>query len=306
MKVLVSGLVNIETTLKIPCFPLDYSPVLYPFNGVGLTVSGVGFNLALALQTLGHDVEFLTFLGNDTPGAVAMSEIAKLGVATDRILRNLPATPQSVILYDDDGRRQIHVDLKDVQDRRYPAGLFRSAVDHADAVVVCNVNFNRELLPAAARLDIPVFTDVHVLSDPRDEYNRDFMAAADVLFLSDEGLWSPPDEAARQLADLYDCRIVVIGLGAEGALLCERGQPSVWVPAAHPRPVVSTIGAGDALMASFAHGMLAGLKPAEALRRAVMFAGWKIGEAGAACGFLDAQSLDTLCRGQQAPDRGRA
>ncbi len=40
-KVLVSGLINIETTLKIDRFPFEYAPVRYPFFGVNSTVSGV-------------------------------------------------------------------------------------------------------------------------------------------------------------------------------------------------------------------------------------------------------------------------
>ncbi len=34
MKVIVSGLVNIETTLKVRKFPIDYYPIDYPFFGI--------------------------------------------------------------------------------------------------------------------------------------------------------------------------------------------------------------------------------------------------------------------------------
>jgi ribokinase len=42
--ILVSGLINIETTLKVDSFPIEYSPVRYPFFGVNSAVSGVGYN----------------------------------------------------------------------------------------------------------------------------------------------------------------------------------------------------------------------------------------------------------------------
>jgi sugar/nucleoside kinase (ribokinase family) len=45
-----------------------------------------------------------------------------------------------------------------------------------------------------------------------------------------------------------------------------------------PRGVVSTAGAGDALFASFLHGWLATGNPVDALRTAVLHAGWKIGD----------------------------
>ena len=50
--ILVSGLINIETTLKIDAFPIPYQPVRYPFFGINSTVSGVGFNVSKALTTL--------------------------------------------------------------------------------------------------------------------------------------------------------------------------------------------------------------------------------------------------------------
>ncbi|HAE20732.1 MAG TPA: carbohydrate kinase family protein [Spirochaetaceae bacterium] len=292
--ILVSGLVNLETTLRVEGFPIGYSPVLYPFGGVSSSISGVGMNIALALGALGDRVNFLSLLGTDLAGDGALAAIAAAGIDTAHILRPMPHTPQSVILYDGAGRRQINVDLKDIQDRRYPKGDFLAALKGADAALLCNINFNRDLLPQAKTADVPVFCDVHVLRDPRDEYNRDFMEAAQLLFLSDEGLWAPPMEAAAELLSLYACRIVVIGLGAKGALLCEAGEEPRLVPARDTRPIVSTIGAGDALFSAFTHYYLAGHSPSDALRRATAFASWKIGEAGAAKGFLTKDELERL------------
>jgi ribokinase len=43
MKVLVSGLITIETTVKIDGFPIEYSPIDYKFFGNRSTISGVGY-----------------------------------------------------------------------------------------------------------------------------------------------------------------------------------------------------------------------------------------------------------------------
>lgn len=53
--ILISGLINLETSLRVDGFPLPYFPVRYPFFGVNSTVSGVGFNVAKALTTLGDE-----------------------------------------------------------------------------------------------------------------------------------------------------------------------------------------------------------------------------------------------------------
>ena len=63
--ILVSGLINIETTLKVDGFPIAYEPVRYPFWGVRSTVSGVGYNIAKALTTLGDSVRLLSLIGRD-------------------------------------------------------------------------------------------------------------------------------------------------------------------------------------------------------------------------------------------------
>lgn len=48
MKILVSGLLNTETTTAVRGFPINYYPIDYPFFGVNTAVSGVAINLAKA------------------------------------------------------------------------------------------------------------------------------------------------------------------------------------------------------------------------------------------------------------------
>ncbi|HPC71584.1 MAG TPA: carbohydrate kinase family protein [Treponema sp.] len=294
MGILVSGLVNIETTLQIDTFPLEYEPVRYPFWGIATTVSGVGLNVSLALHTLGKPVHFCTMLGTDVYGEMAHEWMQHQGLSSEFFIRRLPQTAQSVILYDKAGRRQIHVDLKNIQEQRYPLELFEVAIERASVAVLCNINFNRHLLEVAKEKGIPVCTDVHTITDPEDEYNRDFMAAADILFLSDEKLWAAPDVAARDLMKRYHNRLIVIGMGARGALLLEDNGTCIELPAVHTRPVVSTIGAGDALFASFINFYIDGFSPLESLKRAMVFASWKIGTTGAAQGFLNSYELEKL------------
>jgi sugar/nucleoside kinase (ribokinase family) len=57
---------------------------------------------------------------------------------------------------------------------------------------------------------------------------------------------------------------------------------------------VNTIGAGDALFSAFVHAFQRSGDPYAALEKAVVFASYKIGTAGAADGFLDAAGLDAL------------
>jgi sugar/nucleoside kinase (ribokinase family) len=124
-KILVSGLINIETTVRVDEFPVTYVPSRYPFFGVNSTVSGVGYNITKALTTLGHEVRFLSLVGDDMHGQWVQQSIRDLGVDTHYVLPTMQGTSQSVILYTPNGQRMIHVDLKDAQDQTYPIKTFK-------------------------------------------------------------------------------------------------------------------------------------------------------------------------------------
>ena len=300
MTILVSGLINIETTVAVRGFPIPYYPIDYPFFGVSSEVSGVAFNIARALRALGDDAYLHTFIGPDDEGRRVLDTLARDGIGAEHVRRELSQTATSVVLYDPSGRRQVYCDLKDVQDMDLPVdgpqgATVRESLESADVVVACNTNFNHGLLRAARESGRTVATDVHVLADIDDEYNRDFMDAADILFLSDERLPEPPADFARRLADRYAPRIIVIGMGGKGALLHMREADETWMlPAAPAAKVVNTVGAGDALFSAFIHCTTAGFAPVEALRRAELFAAYKIGFNGASVGFCDTATVETM------------
>lgn len=294
-RILVSGLVNVETTLRVDAFPIPYFPVRYPFFGVASSVSGVGYNMAKALAVLGDEVRLLSLVGADLAGDMVRQALAADGLPAAHVVARMAHTAQSVILYDGDGRRQIHIDLKDVQEQTYPLERFVEAAAGCDLAVLCNVNFSRPLLRLGQERGLPIATDVHAIANLEDPYNADFMAAADVLFLSDEQLPEPPEDFARRAIERYGNEVVVVGLGSQGALLVTKAEGVVVrVPAVFTRPVVSTIGAGDALFSCFVHYYVRDRDPLGALQKAVVFASHKIGVPGAADGFLDEAGLERL------------
>ncbi|MCA9914327.1 MAG: carbohydrate kinase family protein, partial [Anaerolineae bacterium] len=280
---------------KIEGFPIAYTPVRYPFFGVESTVSSVGYNITKALKTLGHDVTLHAMIGDDSAGELVRQALQQDGLDSAKVLPRLRATPQSVILYDGSGKRMINVDLKDLQETSYP--LEQCNFSGVELAVLTNINFSRPMLEQAKAAGVPIATDVHVIRNLEDEYNSDYMAAADILFMSDEGLPVSPEDWVRQLWERYQTSIVVIGLGAEGALLGVRAdQHMERIPAKALRPIVNTIGAGDALFSSFLHGYIRTGNPYMAIRKAVLFAGYKIGEKGAAQGFMTANQLEATYR----------
>ncbi|HYF64534.1 MAG TPA: carbohydrate kinase family protein [Herpetosiphonaceae bacterium] len=292
--IFVAGLANVETTLRVDGFPLDYAPITYNFFGIDSTVSAVGYNVAKALARLGDEVRFASLIGADPLGGLVLGELAAAGIPAGGVLRQLGRTAQSVVLFDPGGRRRIASDLKDIQDQAYPLGRARAAMAGCDLAVLCNINFARPLLGLARELGVPVATDLHALGSLDDGYNRDWLEAATIIFQSHEGCAEPPAERAAAILARFPARIVVIGMGGAGSLLAERGRPISHIPAAQVRPVVNTVGAGDAFFASFAHFYAASGDPRAAIERASLFAGYKVGANGGAKGLLSADAFAAL------------
>lgn len=299
--ILVSGLINIETTVRVDAFPIHYEPVRYPFFGIQSRVSGVGYNIARALTILGDSVRLLAMIGRDPAGRLVREALAADRISADLVLSSLTQTPQAAILYDATGQRLINTDLKDIQEQCYPADLFEQALRKSTVAVLCNINFSRPFLRIARDLGRLVATDVHAIADLNDPYNADFMQAADVLFMSDERLPCSPEEWVQALWERYGTPVAVVGLGSRGALLGLRKEKRLErLPAVYTRPVVSTIGAGDALFSAFLHFYVQDRDADTALRRAIVFASYKIGEASAAEGFLDEAQLAEWCQRLEA------
>lgn len=293
--ILISGLVNTETTVRIREFPIPYYPIDYPFFGVSTAVSGVGYNLSKALRTLGNRVTLLSMTGDDLPGTTVCRELQSLGVDTAHIKSCLKETPASVVLYDGEGKRQIYCDLKDIQETAY--GFTPEICRDADLVMACNINFNRPLLHEARAAGKTIATDVHVLRDLYDDYNREFMEHADILFLSDEGIGEDYRGFLTELGRIYHNRIIVLGRGARGAALHLPEEGTFHeLPAVQVGPVVNTVGAGDALFSAFNHCYAKGMSPLTALQRAQLFASAKIGTSGASKGFITADQLEGLAK----------
>ena len=267
---------------------LDYAHVPYvsPSSPNGnLANNGCGVCAASMI------VEAMT--GKDFPASYICNELETNGISPGDLIPVLKETPASVVLYDETGRRQIYCDLKEIQETDY--GFTEAQLADVNIVAVCNINFNRPLLTFAKAMGKIIATDVHVLGNIHDDYNRDFMAMADILFLSDEAVGEDPYGFIWDLESTYKTPIIVMGRGSKGALMYLREDN--WfheMPAAHVGDVVNTVGAGDALFSAFLHFYAKGLHPVDALRRAQIFAAAKIRVSGASKGFVSEAEVEEM------------
>lgn len=290
--ILVSGLVNVETTVPIMLFPVEYQPIEYLFHGIESNVSGVGFNVSAALKALGVEPILWSIVGQDITSDI-IREALRSREITCELFPAVDCSSQSVVLYDSAGTRMIYCDLQNLQEANYPVEKVESALPDIDLAAVCNINFSRILLKPLKDKGICIATDVHVLCDIDDPYNADFMSAADILFLSNEKIIGRERDFIGRLAQMYNNQVIVVGLGHNGALMyvCNDGSIT-YFPALRTRNIANTVGAGDALFACFLYFYQKYNNPYTALENAMVFASWKIGEKGASKGFLSEKDLE--------------
>jgi acarbose 7IV-phosphotransferase len=292
MRIFLAGLINLETTLKIEQFPLEYTPSRFAFFGIGNSSSGVGLNVATALSTLGAEVHFCSFVGTDLIGQLTQNQLESVGISL--YLETMPEHPHSIILVDKNGQRAIHADFKDIQERTMPLSHFEKAMQNAEAAVICNINFARPALGLAQAKGIAIYTDLHAISHLENPYDQDFLQAANTVFFSGEKLQQAEQTAFQAMQRFANIQTIVVGMGANGALLLERNKPIHLEPAVVNPNLKSTIGAGDALFSSFVFFHLKLGSAKQALVRAVRFASHKLGQVGGASGFVSQAELEAM------------
>lgn len=294
-KILVSGLVNVETSLKIDNFPIFYNPIDYAFFKTATCVSGVGFNIALALKTLGSDVDLISLLANDDNGQYIKQIIKNKGINLSLIENDLKETPLSVVLVDEKGKRKIYCDLKDIQEKMIERT--EKLIDEHDIFVLTNINFNRKFLLDVKRKNKIIASDVHCISTLDDDYNFDFMKMSNILFLSNEYVKGNEANFIKSIYEKFHNDIIVIGCGDEGALAFEgKNNKYFYSSAKAPLGIKSTVGAGDALFSAFLYFYSKGKNIQEALDLSTLFAGVKISAHGGSNGFISENALIDLLK----------
>lgn len=286
----VSGVVNFETIVDVDSFPIFYCPIEYPFFGVNSGISGQAYNVAKALKTLGgNDVVLSGLVGKDLLGDVIINQIKKLKIDTSLIKTSLETTPNSISLVDRDNNVKTYMDLKEIQEiDREITKAEEEKIASADIVVITNTNFNRAVLKKAKELGKKVATDVHIIGSVNDDYNADFMAGSDILFLSKKGLDRINyEDFLVSIYEKYHNEIIVLGEGREGAMILDAKKHVIYhIDAITLREIVNTVGSRDALLSSFIHFYLRNVDSLEALELSEVFTSYKIGEAGGSNGFL--------------------
>lgn len=281
--VLVVGAVGVDTVVYPPD---DWS---WSSGGEGTlaevrdVVAHGGGYAARGYAALGYRTALLGHVGDDDHGRRVRHTLSDDGVAVDGLVTS-GSTAHSVNIMDRAGARRNFYDprLNDVDppdEATTTALLDRSRIAHVNIP-----DWARRVLEPARERGVTLVVDVQDASGLGDGYRRDFVRAADLLFVSADRL-ADPEGYARGAMEIGHAQAVVVGMGSRGCLLVPRDQPSRTFPSigtlpdvaggGASRPVLDTNGAGDSLAVGVASALLLdGLPMDAAVRRGLLCARW--------------------------------
>lgn len=239
-------------------------------------LGGASFNLAFHAHLLGHEVCFVSAVGNDPRGSSALEKMNESGLTARFIRRtsNYPTGTVSVQM-DSAGLPQYHIHRPAAYD--FPAlspsdfdALLTPAPDWIcfgtlQQMSASAHHLTSKLLTAASAARH--FYDVNLRVDSfTPELVRSLARHAHVLKLNEQELPALRDiggiqadsreQFCRNCAHTFDLQAVCVTLGREGCALLLNNE-YLEAPG-FPIEVADTIGAGDAFSAALVHGLSAG------------------------------------------------
>lgn len=272
MKVIVVGIANQRTTLPIGAFPVTRGAGPSYHHEIRYSVGGIAFAVARSLAALGNEVDLAAPLGEDYPTSLIDNEAYRFDLSTHLCTRTLARTPRSVVLYAEDGTRQVFNDLTDASRASFRLSDLQPDVADADITILASRRMTAPLAAELADAGLPFAVDLHeigphILDDAPGEPSEEFaqwvapFLSARYLTMSAERVPGREQAALTALAHASRAELVIMTLGCRGCLLLVRQPDGSWpaepvhVPAS-PVRITNTIGVGDAFFAVFLHELL--------------------------------------------------
>lgn len=282
--------------------------------GIGETIAGSGFkvgpggkgsNQAVAAARVGAKVSFISKIGRDEFGAIALATWKKEGI-TPRVVEMADQPTGAAFIYVNEttGDNAIIVvpgaagtigvaDVEAVADAISSASVFITQLEQPVAAA------QRGLAIARDAGAITIFNPA-----PAERFDDALYRLCDYVTPNESeaalltGIEVKSANDARKAGDVFlrkGAGAALITLGEAGAYLHSKDH-SVLVPAFKAGPVVETTGAGDAFNGGFAAALAEGASPLEAARFGSAVAGISVTRAGTAPAMPARAEVDALLK----------
>lgn len=301
-QITVMGIFVADLAVRTPRLPAWGVTVLGSDFRMG--PGGKGSNQAVAVARLGGRVSFISKIGRDTLGGLALETYKREGVDTQFLYESSGhSTGGATIIVDDaTGENAIVVvpgaasrltcaDVDKARDLIAKSSVFMTQLELPVTVVehalklARNLGVTTILNPAPA---VPLPESVYALCDYMTPNESE---AAGLTELAVTNITEAERAADALLA--RGVRNGVVTLGAHGALV-KNSHIAQHVPAIDAGPVVETTGAGDAFNGGFAVALAEGLEPVAAARFGCAVAGISVTRHGTAPSMPSRAEVDAL------------
>jgi ribokinase len=276
-------------------------------SGFKMGPGGKGSNQSVAAARVGAKVTFISKIGRDAFGDIALKTWKDEGIVVRAAQSDKEPTGAAYIFVNHDtGENAIIV---------YPgAGGAISVADvdaAADAIRGAKVFVTQLEQPAATAQHglevaraagvVTIFNPAPAVPIPDSIYPFcDYIVPNETEAATLTGLPVTTLNDAKRVGDALlakGARNALITLGERGALL-HNSKSSVEIPAFRVGPVVETTGAGDAFVGGFAAAMARGIDPAEAARFGCAVAGISVTRPGTAPSMPRLAEVEALLAGR--------
>jgi ribokinase len=278
-------------------------------SGFAIGPGGKGSNQAVAAARAGAGVTFITRIGNDTFGEIALKTWRADGIHP-RVTQTATATGAAFIyVHETTGANAIIVVPGAA------AELCAADVDAAAEAIRASRVFVTQLEQPvdAARCGLEIARAAGVTTvfnpAPAGAFDGSLFGLSDYVVPNEievetlTGIAVSDLAAARRAGDALlakGARTALITLGERGALFHNK-EHSTHIPAFAAGPVLETTGAGDAFVGGFAAALARGIDPIDAARFGSAAAGISVTRAGTAPAMPQRAEIEALLNERSAP-----
>ncbi len=247
--VVVIGAVGVDTNIYLVSKDIDFSVEANFTENLDYVGGAGGYSSRLFAQ-LGLKTSFIGYAGTDHNGEFIRREFNHDGIDMTALFVDPYGTKRSVNFMYQDGRRKNFYDGKGSMYVKPNLELCREIISQTKLIHVNIVNWTRYLLPIAKELGVTISCDIQDVVDINDEYRKDYVDYADILFFSCVN-YPDPTPLIKVFQKSNSERIIVVGMGAQGCALAVEDDIHFYPPVKMTTPVIDTNGAGDSLVVGF-------------------------------------------------------
>ena len=287
-KILVLGLVFIETVFKIKGERVYVLPKVFPCYDVNHLIAGEGAYISKALSVLGNDVELMSYIGDDFIGR-AISEYLKENKINYSYMIKTVKTPTILIKENDKKVLEIFKDFNGIYNYEVNVNLYSKAIKKCDIVILGCDFINKSLIEKAKDSNKVIALKIS------NSYCVDkFIEYADIVFIS-KSKDESSDELMNKIICKYNNKIVITNDLDKGCILYTRKNKRMErFPKVRTRKSLNELGIEESIFAAFINCYCDGQDPYKSMEKAMAFASYKVGAINNLDGFISEEELNKL------------